>query len=105
MKKIFIVVNVQKEGFHRWPTAPKEVDFLKHRHRHIFHIRAVKAVKHTDRDIEIITFKNKIETWMMHEWGWMSCEMIAEACLRKYDLEECEVTEDGENGAIIKKFS
>jgi hypothetical protein len=32
----------------------------------------------------------------------MSCEMIADELVKKFNLYECEVNEDGEGGAIVR---
>ena len=102
---VTVIVNLQVEGFHCWPKAPVHVDYLRHRHRHMFHIEAEKVVEHTDRDVEIITLKNGIQQWLHNEYGGefgtMSCEDIAKAILVKYDLGKCTVLEDGENGGRV----
>lgn len=110
-----IVVTLQVEGFHCWPQAPDEVDFLRHRHRHIFHIKCWKNVTHGDRDIEIILFKramihylnkryNQEEIYLtpILEFESKSCEQLAEELCVKFDLSACEVLEDGENGAYVQ---
>lgn len=109
--KTEVLIRLQVEGFHNWPKAFVEVGFLRDRHRHIFHIECRKVVEHDDRDIEIITLKRTIEKHLHDmyyegsrgacEFGSMSCEMIAAELLHQYDLSSCEVTEDGENGAIV----
>ena len=113
VKKTSIVINLQIEGMHYWKEAKEklpEVAFLSHPHRHIFHIKAKKDVSHDDRDIEIIMFKNKIERYLKDRYGFFqtnfqgrSCEMIASELLDVFDLNECEVLEDGENGAQVIK--
>lgn len=107
-----IIINLRIEGCHNWPDAKKlfpEVDFLSDRHRHIFHICCKKEVLHNDRDIEIIIFKRNIEDWLKsnfydfntrcHEFKNMSCEMICEKLITRFDLCYCSVLEDGENGS------
>ena len=109
-----IIVSLQVEGLHSWPECPiEEVSFLKHPHRHIFHIKAKKEVSHDDRDIEIIKLKREIRYHLLDRWGVghrgaegcdfknMSCEMIAKKLLYKFDLCYCSVLEDNENGAEI----
>jgi hypothetical protein len=106
--KIKIFITTSFEGFHRWAKAPKRFAYLASRHRHIFHVRAEKVVTHDDRDIEFINLKNqineaiagmknssKVETY--------SCERWAKELLRLFDLSRCEVSEDGENGAIVER--
>lgn len=117
MNQTNIIIKLQVEGFHSWPQAAEllpEVGFLSAKHRHIFHIVAKKKVTHSDRDVEIILFKRKITDFLYFqygkndhslvnvcEFGPMSCEMIAEVLLKKFDLQYCSVLEDNENGAEV----
>ena len=105
---ITIVVNLQVEGVHYWPSCNLDaVSFLMHPHRHIFYIRCEKEVKKEDREIEIITFKRLVQEFLAGrfgtpaDFGSMSCEMIAGELVRQFNLASCEVLEDGENGAKI----
>ena len=110
---INVVINLQVEWVHCWKDCSMiEVLFLRNLHRHIFYIKCVKAVNHNDRDIEIIKFKRKVIDYLFDkypqrqtciEFGWMSCEMIAEDLMKQFDLEQCEVLEDWENGALLIK--
>lgn len=108
MKK-YIEVNLQWEALHRWPDADKlpDVSFLKHPHRHIFHIRVRVQVQDSNREIEIILFKRKIEDWLyatyQHDFETRSCEQIAEEILTEFAADEVQVMEDGENGAVLTK--
>ena len=106
--KTSIIVRLEVEGVHRWPECPlTEVAFLKHRHRHNFHVRCIKRVDHSDRQVEIILFKREIlkslgiSYGVPCDFGRMSCEDIAAELFRTFSLEACEVSEDGENGAIV----
>ena len=56
-----IWVTFQKEGIHKYPDAPKEVEFLKYPHRHIFKFKVAIEVFHGDRDIEFFIFKRCLE--------------------------------------------
>jgi hypothetical protein len=113
-----IWVRFQKEGIHKYPAAledPKlaDVQFLGYPHRHIFHFRVWIDVFHNDRDVEFIQFKRWIESLYNSDnsvlsLDYKSCEMIADdlyvQIAAKY-LERTvwiEVSEDGENGALIK---
>lgn len=119
-----IWVTFQREGFHAYPAAKtdpklKAVSFLGDLHRHIFHFRVWIEVFHDDRDIEFILFKRELEGLYAEIDGGViglnsvldihgSCEMIAERLLRwikiRYPAREIavEVSEDGENGAIVR---
>lgn len=109
-----IIVKLQIDGVHCWPTCPlNDVSFLRDPHRHVFYIECRKAVTHDDRDVEIILFKNDIIEYLKTKYpplphggiqfGSMSCEMIAKDLLKKFDLVYCSVLEDNENGAEIYK--
>ena len=51
-----IWVTFQKEGIHKYPDAPDEVEFLRYPHRHIFKFKVQIDVEHDDRDIEFFIF-------------------------------------------------
>ncbi len=116
-----IWVTFCKEGVHCYPaaaTAPElatgdeyDVSFLGTPHRHIFHFRVWIDVVHNDRDIEFIQFKRWLQK--LYESGtvqldYKSCEMMADdlylQIAARYPGRSVwiEVSEDGENGALIK---
>jgi len=114
--KNYIWVTFQKEGIHKYPQALtdpklKDVSFLGHPHRHIFHFRVDIEVFHDDRDIEFILFKRELES-LYSSTGAMnvdfqSCEMIARE-LAKYIQTKypnraltISVSEDNENGCRL----
>lgn len=106
--KRFIKVKFQFEGFHKWPGAIDHREtYLALRHRHIFHCTATKEVTHNDRDIEFIELKRSMINYVKMrfgvDFGTMSCESIAEHLIESFDLTECEVMEDNENGAIVRR--
>lgn len=110
-----IWVTFQKEGIHKYPAALtdprlKDVEFLGHPHRHIFHFRVGVSVVHNDRDIEFILFKRELENLYADgtmQMDYKSCEMLAEELIT-YIAEtypnrkiEVSVSEDNENGATL----
>jgi hypothetical protein len=116
-----IWVTFQKEGIHCYPAAATDpalatgdeydVSFLGTPHRHIFHFRVWIDVVHNDRDIEFIQFKRWLQK--LYESGtlqldYKSCEMMADDLYNqiadRYPDRAVwiEVSEDGENGALIK---
>jgi hypothetical protein len=116
-----IWVTFQKEGIHRYPAAATDpalatgdeydVSFLAHPHRHIFHFRVWIDVLHNDRDIEFIQFKRWLENLYKDSilsLDFKSCEMMSDdlylQIASKYPGRSVwiEVSEDGENGALIK---
>ncbi len=107
-----VYCTLEVEGVHNWPDCPfDEVAYLRDPHRHMFHVKAFKKVTHSDRDVEFIMLKHQIlshfydgyfnSTLKLFEFGPMSCEMIAKELIAKFNLSKCEVSEDGENGAIV----
>ena len=109
--KTSILVRLSYEATHSWPQvedfAGKEVGYLKYPHRHIFHVECRKEVTKLDREIEIILFKRKILSFLDSTYSgdlkFLSCEMLATQLLTTFGLSFCQVTEDGENGAICEK--
>jgi len=116
-----IWVTFRKEGIHRYPAAatdpmlctPGEYDvsFLANAHRHIFHFRVWIDVFHNDRDIEFIQFKRWLENLYNQgtiELDFKSCEMMADdlyiQIADRYPGRAVwiEVSEDGENGCLIR---
>lgn len=102
-----IIIKFQYEALHCWPLAPSPVFYLRDVHRHQFHITCSKVVEHDDRAIEIITFKKQVVEHLHKTFNGnfnnMSCEHIAKHLLKAFQLESCEVLEDGENGAIVSR--
>ena len=64
-------------------------------------------VTHDDRDIEFILFKREVShaiqvaraTEEVETW---SCEKWARYLVERFGLSKCEVSEDGENGAVVE---
>lgn len=106
-----IVVRTRAEGFHAWPSAPDEVDFLRARHRHEFHYELEIEVEHEDRDLEFILVKRWLENIVPRgELGSQSCEMLAskilQAAAKQYGAVRfisVGVFEDGENGSYVRQ--
>jgi len=115
-----IWVTFRREGIHKFPAAltdPKfktgdeyDVSFLGYPHRHMFHFKIAIEVFHDDREIEFIQFKRWLENLYgkgVLELDYKSCEMMAtdlyQQISEKYPKREVtiEVSEDGENGAVI----
>ena len=116
-----IWVTFQKEGIHCYPAAATDpalktgdeydVSFLGTPHRHIFHFRVWIDVVHSDRDIEFIQFKRWLENLYKEgtiQLDYKSCEMMSDdlylQIAARYPERSVwiEVSEDGENGALIK---
>ena len=113
--KTNIIINLQFEALHHWATCPDihPQGYLKHPHRHTFHITLKIPVNHADRDLEFIDHKHTIEVDLHSKYGGhfdyndiadlgaMSCEMLAEELLDRWDAVYVSVLEDGENGAEV----
>ena len=116
-----IWITFRKEGIHCYPAAASDptlatgdeydVSFLSHPHRHIFHFRVWIDVVHNDRDIEFIQFKRWLENLYKDgilQLDYKSCEMMCDDLYTHIADKHpgravwIEVSEDGENGALIK---
>ncbi len=118
-----IWVTWQKEGIHKYPAAATDpalatgdeydVSFLASPHRHMFHFRVWIDVFHNDRDVEFIQFKRWCESLYSGQGAvlsldYKSCEMMADdlyiQIASRYPgrVVHIEVSEDGENGALIR---
>jgi len=113
-----IWVTWQREGIHMYPAALTDpnladVEFLGYPHRHIFHFRVWIDVFHNDRDLEFIQFKRWCESLYNSDNSVLSldhksCEMMADdlyiQIAQRYPgrVVHIEVSEDGENGAVIR---
>ena len=116
-----IWVTFRKEGMHKYPAAltdpalatgdEYDVSFLGYPHRHIFHFKVWIGITHDDRDIEFIQFKRWLENLYKEgtlQLDFKSCEMMSgdlyDSISQKYPGREVwiEVSEDGENGSLIK---
>lgn len=104
---IAVYVTTTFEGFHRWPDAPNPVGFLRELHRHTFHVRLEVKVNHDDRDVEFILLKREVDGWIaektLAETDTWSCERWARELMDRFDAIRVEVSEDGENGAIVTR--
>lgn len=109
-----VYVKARFEALHNWPDAPPEVEFLRHPHRHEFHVEVHIGVESSDRELEFILVKR----WLMNgpifklahdsNTETMSCEHMAEqlgrAIQEKYGDKRyiaVGVYEDGENGGVV----
>lgn len=111
-KTLWAKVTLRLEALHQWPEAPAEVEFLKHPHRHMFHITVHVRQFHQNRDVEYLMLKRKLARQLGPAVDAMpmsrSCEHIAELILQLLQVDypgramRVEVLEDGENGALVE---
>jgi hypothetical protein len=104
-----IWVTFQRAGFHLWPDAPEERDYLATRHRHLFKFRIWIQVWHRDREVEFHTFLEWLEGLYQDSilrLDGKSCETISDELydniVAKYPGRDVwiEVSEDGECGSF-----
>ncbi len=104
-----IYVQSQFVALHRWSAAPPDEAFLQAWHRHIFKVRIDLVVTTDDRDLEFFHVQRSLNM-VLHQWQGQevekSCEMFCDAIFAALQPEypslfRVEVSEDGENGAII----
>lgn len=112
MLQTWAVVRFRFEGMHLWKDAIPEVEFLKHPHRHIFHVEARVEQRHYERDVEYVLLRKQLVSFVeRQEWNspenTRSCETMAHE-LRAYLIQlfpfrgiQVSVFEDGENGAMV----
>lgn len=107
-----IWITTQFIGFHCWPEAPASVAFLRSPHRHVFKVRCEFSVSHGDRQLEFFLMQQAVNQLIqttvlpsLVKVPTQSCEMLAETLLtelrKTYACLSVEVSEDGENGAIV----
>ena len=102
-----IWVKHQAPGFHNWPDAPINRDYLAARHRHVFHVEVHISVAHDDREVEFHDLLDFVrEAFPGGELGAQSCEMMARDLGKKIALRfgracEVSVSEDGGVGSTV----
>lgn len=103
--KAEVFITTRFAALHRWPNAPEEVAFLRDFHRHEFHVKLCVPVSHNDRDVEFIMLKEGVDSYIRRTYEGckfpFSCEHIASDLLTVFGASRVEVSEDGENGAVV----
>ena len=108
MKK-FVVIKTQFPAIHSWPACDiPSVSYLRHSHRHMFHVVMKFQVTHNNREIEFISMNEKVSAslnlfYKGKDLGSKSCEMIAWELMEEFNASFVSVFEDDENGAEIIK--
>jgi len=110
--KSTVIIQFEIAGFHHYPNAPQQVQFLSNDHRHTFKIKAGYSVEDLNREKEIFIERDYITEYLTEtygspcQFGAMSCEMIAAEIL-EYAIEDgmiwCEVWEENTGGARVEK--
>jgi len=74
-------------GFHYWKNAPKQYDYLRNLHRHNFYWEIIIETTN-DREIEIISFNDRVQRLLKQEFNFLSGNMIVKTNPSHiYDLE------------------
>jgi len=98
-------------AFHKWEDAPANVSYLRNYHRHMFKVTAWFSVMDSNRELEFHTVQAELNSYLHTEWEKVhttySCEHIADAIGTHfldmdYTCTGVQVSEDGENGAIVQ---
>lgn len=106
-----ITVRFDIDGYHRWPEAAGNRDYLADRHRHRFGFAVTVPVTHSNRQIEFHDLLDFCQTRYPRptEFGGRSCEDIAEelagAVVSAFgvgDGVEVTVSEDGQVEATVR---
>lgn len=119
-KTTYVYCKFDIEGTHQWSNCPfPDVEYLKTEHRHLFKFVVTLSVTHTDRDIEFIRLGHELkkqlvskfwdENMSLCRFGTLSCEdigsILLEYIINTYGSNRnitIDVSEDGENGGVIK---
>lgn len=107
-----ITVRFKREALHYWAHAPDSVGFLRHPHRHEFHVAVTIRVEHDDRELEFFLFRNECAALCTIPRGLdapavpKSCEAFAKELIapliKLYNRPlTVVVSEDGENAATV----
>ncbi len=105
-----ITVRWTYEGWHKWPEAHSERNYLADSHRHLFYVELTVEVQHNDREVEfhdLLTYAKGLLP-SGEDFGRKSCEDMANEILEYVNLKYpdrnmlCSVWEDNEVGATIR---
>ena len=109
--KAEVIIQFEIEGYHHYPNAPKQVNFLANNHRHTFSVKAGYLVNDLNREKEIFIERDYIKEYLIESFGSpcdfenMSCEMIAKEILEYAATDGmiwCEVWEENTGGARVE---
>lgn len=103
-----VFCTLQFPAVHRWSKAKGRHGYLKHWHRHLFHVRIECSVSHGDRQIEFLALKDMAESLCRRlaaseKARLWSCEHYAKHIGEALGATMVEVSEDGENGAVWRR--
>lgn len=108
-----IYFSLDVYALHRWKDCSiEQVDYLRNLHRHQFRFTCSGPVDHDDREKEFIVLKEKLFTFLcakfwspkykMLDFDTLSCEQLCKIVYAEFNwLSSVQVSEDGENGAVL----
>lgn len=106
-----VVFRIAFEALHCWPDAS---NYLRHPHRHLFHVEGELVVTGDNREVEFIELGRQVKNHIsvkfhtsedaLVDLGSTSCEQLAEMIAEQFSLFRCSVFEDSENGAIVERL-
>ena len=110
LKKAVFYVTVR--GMHSTDgSVPTSATCEQFPHIHEFHVRGTRKVRHSEREVWPQVIREQVREFMVDnfretalgipDFGNSTCAALAQWILQKFQLEECEVTEDGAAGAIV----
>lgn len=110
-----IIVKTSFRGFHFYPGAPIQVDYLSHLHRHVFYVTVNIEVFDDDRELEFMMVQEQVDkfiaTMKTYQSPASSCEMMARRILTYLAVEyghhreySVSIFEDNENGAEVTQY-
>lgn len=109
--KTTVEIQFEIEGFHNYPNAPTQVEFLSYNHRHTFIVKCGYSVTDLNREKEIFICRDLVKEYLNEAYGIpckfnsMSCEMIAKEIL-EFSIDDgmvwCSVWEENTGGAKVE---
>lgn len=109
-------VNTTLRALHHWSTPTQNRGYLKHPHAHDFKVEMEVPVYGHDRELEFHDLQRdlhlhlmemsqgSVDDWSIHDFGSMSCEMIALEVLEAFpEASSVSVFEDNTAGATVSR--
>ncbi len=109
-----VIVTLRVFGQHNWPDAPYKRGYLQFVHPHQFTFVVTRTVTDSNREVEFHDLRDQVSAEVRRlglrirdndciDFGWQSCEMLAEGLLSRIDASAVEVWEDEDCGARVQR--
>lgn len=104
-----VVIRFTADGWHSWPAAVGEREYLASVHRHLFYVEVRLAVTHDEREVEfhdLLAYCRAV--FRRGDFGAASCETLAQRLLTAIEhsypgrAASVSVFEDNECGATLR---